>query len=95
MDQYPDAPPQAATCYRQKAAEARRAAAEVTTRAIKGRLHDLAREFGRLANAADGAVQQRHARQFIGGDDEATRQTLALEHWGERRYRLLLSVVQE
>jgi hypothetical protein len=28
QDQYPDAPPQAATYYRQKAAEARRAAAE-------------------------------------------------------------------
>jgi len=30
----------------------------VTTRAIKGRLHDLAREFDRLADAADGAVKQ-------------------------------------
>ena len=39
--------------YRQKAAEARRAAEGVTTRAIKERLHGLARDFDRLADAAD------------------------------------------
>jgi hypothetical protein len=57
MDQYPVAPPLPATCYRQKAAEARRAAEEVTTRAIKARLHDLARDLDLLADAADGAAQ--------------------------------------
>ena len=57
MDQYPVAPPLPATYYRRKAAEARQAAEEVTTRAIKARLHDLARDLDRLADAADGAAQ--------------------------------------
>jgi hypothetical protein len=43
--------------YRRKAAEARRSAEAVTTRAIKERLHHLARDFDRLADAANKAEQ--------------------------------------
>jgi hypothetical protein len=43
--------------YRRKAAEARRAAEGVTTRAIKERLDTLARDFDRPADAADAAAQ--------------------------------------
>jgi hypothetical protein len=45
----------------QKAAEARRAAEGVTTRAIKARLESLARDFDRLADAADSAAQTEDA----------------------------------
>jgi hypothetical protein len=44
-----------ARCYRQKAVEARQAAEEATMRAIKERLHGSARDFDKLAAAADGA----------------------------------------
>ena len=57
MDQPEDMPTLPARFYRRKAAEARRAAEGVTTRAVKARLHDLAREFERLADAADNAAQ--------------------------------------
>jgi len=43
--------------YRRKAAEARRSAESVTTRAVRERLHNLARDFDRLADAADRAEQ--------------------------------------
>ena len=43
--------------YRRKAAEARRSAEAVTTRAVKERLNNLARDFDRLADAADRAEQ--------------------------------------
>jgi hypothetical protein len=57
MDQPQDTPTLPARYYRQKAAEARRAAEGVTTRAIKERLDGLARDFDRLADAADSAAQ--------------------------------------
>jgi len=57
MDQPEEKPPLPAQYYRRKAAEARRTAEGVTTRAVKARLHDLAREFERLADAADNAAQ--------------------------------------
>ena len=57
MDQFQETPTLPARYYRRKADEARRAAEGVTTRAIKARLHGLARDFDRLAETADGAVQ--------------------------------------
>ena len=57
MDKPPDTPTLPARYYRQKAAEARRAAEGVTTRAIKERLVGLARDFDRLADTADSAAQ--------------------------------------
>jgi hypothetical protein len=57
MDQYLVASSLPATYYRRKAAEARRGAEAVTTRAIKARLHDLARDLDRMADAAHGAAQ--------------------------------------
>ena len=57
MDQPEDMPTLPARFYRRKAAEARRTAEGVTTRAVKARLDDLAREFERLADAADNAAQ--------------------------------------
>jgi len=57
MDQPQDIPTLPARYYRQKAAEARRAAEGVTTRAIKKRLDGSARDFDRLADAADAAAQ--------------------------------------
>jgi hypothetical protein len=57
MDQPEETPTLPARYYRQKAAEARRAAEEVTTRAVKARLLGLAHEFDRLADAADSAAQ--------------------------------------
>jgi hypothetical protein len=57
MDQPEDTSTLPARYYRRKAAEARRAAEGVTTRAIKVRLDSLARDFDRLADAADGAAQ--------------------------------------
>ena len=57
MDQPEGTPPLPARYYRQKAAEARRAAEGVTTRAIKKRLDGSARDFDRLADAADAAAQ--------------------------------------
>ena len=56
MDQPEETPTLPASYYRQKAAEARRAAEGVTTRAIKEQLDGLARDFDRLADAADRAV---------------------------------------
>ena len=52
MDQPEETPTLPARYYRQKAPEARRAAEGVTTRAIKARLHGLARDFDRLTDAA-------------------------------------------
>ena len=57
MDQPEHTPTLPARYYRRKAAEARRAAEAVTTRAVKERLLDLARDFDRLAAAADSAAQ--------------------------------------
>ena len=57
MEQPEDTPTLPARFYRQKAADARRTAEGVTTRALKERLHRLARDFDRLADAADSAVQ--------------------------------------
>lgn len=52
-----DQPEDRTTFYRRKAAETRRSAEAVTTRAIKGRLDNLARDFDRLADAADKGEQ--------------------------------------
>ena len=57
MDQPEGTPTLPARFYRRKAAEARRSAEAVTTRAVKERLHNLARDFDRLADAADRAEQ--------------------------------------
>jgi hypothetical protein len=57
MDNPQDTPSLPARYYRQKAAEARQAAEEATTRAIKERLNGSARDFDQLADAADGAEQ--------------------------------------
>ena len=57
MDPPEESPTLPAQYYRRKAAEARRAAEGVTTRAIKERLDGLARDFDRLADAADSAAQ--------------------------------------
>ena len=57
MDQPADPPPQPAEYYRRKAAEARQTAEGATTRAVKDRLHGLACDFDRLADAADNAEQ--------------------------------------
>jgi hypothetical protein len=43
--------------YRQKASEARRSAEAVTTRAVRERLHNSARDFDRLADAANRTEQ--------------------------------------
>ena len=59
MNQPEDTPTLPSQYYRRKAAEVRRAAEGVTTRAIKARLHDLAREFDRLAEAAEEGTQER------------------------------------
>ena len=58
VDQFREKPPLPARHYRQKAAEARRAAEGVTTPAIKARLDVLARDFDRLAEAAESAARQ-------------------------------------
>ena len=57
MDQPEETPTLPARYYRRKAAEARCAAEGVTTRAVKARLDGLARDFDRLADAADRAEQ--------------------------------------
>ncbi len=57
VDQPVETPALPARYYRQKAAEARRAAEKVTTRAVKARLLGLAHDFDRLADAADSAAQ--------------------------------------
>jgi len=57
MDQPEDTTTLSTRFYRRKAAEARRSAEEVTTRVVKERLHNLARDFDRLADAADRAEQ--------------------------------------
>jgi len=57
MDQPEDTPTLPARYYRGKAAEARRAAEGVTTQAVRAQLYGLARDFDRLADAADGAAQ--------------------------------------
>jgi hypothetical protein len=69
LDQLEETPTLPARYYRQKAAEARRAAEGVTTRAIKARLDVLARDFDRLAEAADSAAQTGPARW---GDPKVT-----------------------
>jgi hypothetical protein len=55
LDKPQDAPTLPEWYYRQKAAEARQAAEEATTRAIKERLHGSARGFDKLADAAERA----------------------------------------
>ncbi|HEX8812200.1 MAG TPA: hypothetical protein VF742_09435 [Terracidiphilus sp.] len=57
VDKPQDTPTPSARYYRQKAAEARQVAEEATTRAIKERLHGSARDFDKLADAADRAGQ--------------------------------------
>jgi hypothetical protein len=57
MDQPEETSTLSTRYFRRKATEARRAAEGVTTRAIKERLDGLARDFDRLADAADGAAQ--------------------------------------
>jgi hypothetical protein len=57
MDQPEETPTLPARFDRRKAAEARRSAEAVTTRAVKERLHNLARDFDRLADSADRAEQ--------------------------------------
>jgi len=57
MDQPQDTSTLPARYYRQKGAEARQTAEEATTRAIKERLHGSARDFDKLADAADRAEQ--------------------------------------
>ena len=52
IDQPEDGTILPARFYRRKAAETRRSAKAVTTRAIKERLDNLARDFDRLAHAA-------------------------------------------
>jgi len=53
MDTPQGAPALPARYYRQKAVEARQAAEDATTRAIKERLRGSARDFDKLADAAD------------------------------------------
>jgi hypothetical protein len=55
MDKPQDTPTLPARYYRQKAVQARQSAEEATTRAIKERLHGSARDFDKLADAADRA----------------------------------------
>jgi hypothetical protein len=50
MDQPEETPTLPTRYYRQKAAEARRSAEGVTTRAIKERMEGLARDFDRLTD---------------------------------------------
>jgi len=57
MDQPEATPTLPAEHYRRKAAEARQTAEGVTMRAVKERLLGLARDFDRLADAADKAEQ--------------------------------------
>jgi hypothetical protein len=57
MDQSTDLSPQPADYYRRKAARARQVAEGVTTRAIKLRLLELAREYDRLAAGAESATR--------------------------------------
>ena len=56
MDQPEDTTTLPARFYRRKAAEARRSAEAVTTGAVKERLHNLAHDFDRMADAADSVV---------------------------------------
>jgi len=72
MDQPEETPTLPAQYYRRKAAEARRAAEGVTTRAIKVRLHGLACEFDRLADAADSAAQTPDAPAGVIGQQKRT-----------------------
>jgi hypothetical protein len=57
MDQPEGTLTRPARFYRQKASEARRSAEAVTTRAVRERLHNLARDFDRLADAANRTEQ--------------------------------------
>jgi hypothetical protein len=57
MDLSRDPPPQPAEYYRRKAAEARRAAEDVTTAPIRTRLLDMARQFDQLADATASATE--------------------------------------
>ena len=58
MDQSSDMPPQPAEYYRRKAARALQVAEGVTTRAIKARLLELAREYEKLADGSENATHQ-------------------------------------
>lgn len=53
-----DTAPLPAEHYRREAAKARKAAESVTTRAIKARLLDLARDFDRKAEEAESVARQ-------------------------------------
>jgi hypothetical protein len=57
MDPSRDPSPQPAEYYRRKAAEARRAAEDVTTAPIRTRLLDMARQFDQLADATASATE--------------------------------------
>jgi hypothetical protein len=57
MNSFRDPPLQPAEYYRRKAAEARRAAEDVTTAPIRTRLLDLARQFDRLADVTASATE--------------------------------------
>jgi hypothetical protein len=53
MNESAEPPTQSAEYYRRKAAQARQAALETTTPAMKAWLRDLAVQYDRLAEAAD------------------------------------------
>jgi hypothetical protein len=82
LDKPQDAPTLPEWYYRQKAAEARQAAEEATTRAIKERLHGSARGFDKLADAAESRAYSRPARD---GDPEATMKRPAKRSLANRR----------
>jgi hypothetical protein len=70
MEQPPAAPPLPADYYRRHATRVRQLAAEVTTPAVKDHLHEVAREYERLAERVD-AADGEHARSFSGENTRA------------------------
>ena len=52
----PSAPPLPAEYYRRHAARVRQLASEATTAAVKEHLHEVAREYERLAERVDNAT---------------------------------------
>ena len=75
MDLPEETPPLPARHYGRKAAEARRTAEGVTTQTVRAQLHGLARNFERLADAADSAAQTPDAlAAVIKRDQEKTLQ---------------------
>jgi len=71
MDQPEGTPTLPARFYRRKAAEARRSAEAVTMRAIRERLHNLARDFDRLAGCR--GQSRANIRPFASEQQEAGR----------------------